>query len=223
MVTVTSLDPETELAISYAPRACRPAVHALFALDAALGHVLRSTTEPLLGQMRLTWWWEALGRLDREAAPPEPVLRAIAASVLPLGITGARLGAMVDGWEALLEDPLDEAAILRYGDMRGAGLFAIAGDVLDCGHDPIAEAGRGWALADLALHVRDDTVAAIARAAGAPALREANRTRWSRQGRMLGALARLGAIDLARPAGVPGRIGGPRRVARMGWHRLTGR
>src|SRR3546814_17336884 len=64
----TREDPELALAICYAPRKARAALAALFALDATLADVLRTTTEPMLGQMRLTWWHDALTRL--EAAPP---------------------------------------------------------------------------------------------------------------------------------------------------------
>jgi 15-cis-phytoene synthase len=223
MTDFVGFDPELTLAIGYARAQDRAALSALFALDATLGNVLRSTTEPLLGQMRLTWWWEALGRLDSAPAPVEPVLQAIAADVMARGVKGERLAGMIDGWEALLEDPLDETAIQRHGEARGAILFETAGDILNCRNDPLAAAGRGWALADLALHVRDARVGAIARSLAAADVRAATAVRWSRDGRALGALARLAALDLAMPAGAAQQTGSPRRVARMAWHRLTGR
>jgi 15-cis-phytoene synthase len=222
MVTAASLNPELELALSYAPPATRSGVAALFALDAALANVLRSTTEPLLGQMRLTWWWEALNALDHGPAPAEPVLKSIAREVVGHGIAGARIAAMIEGWEALLDEPLDERAIARHGESRGATLFMLAGEILKSADDPLAAAGRGWALADLALHVRDEAVARNARARADRALTAAVAMRWSRQGRTLGALARLAAADLALPHGVMPRRGAPRRVARVAWHRLTG-
>ena len=43
------------LAMTYAPATKRPALEALFALDDTLAGILRTTREPLVGQMRLTW------------------------------------------------------------------------------------------------------------------------------------------------------------------------
>jgi phytoene synthase len=222
MVSVTSFDPETELALSYAPDRSRAGVAALFALDLTLGDLLRSTTEPLLGQMRLTWWFEALEGLDRAPAPGEPVLQALEADVMTHGITGARLATLIDGWDVLLEEPIDETAIARHGESRGAGLFTIAGEILGCVDDPVAAAGAGWALADLSMHLSNQGTAGIARSLALTHLKVANAARWSREGRALGALERLAAIDLAQPAEAR-RVASPRRVARMAWHRLTGR
>jgi len=215
-VTVTALDdPERDLALSYAPRGRRAGLGALFALDAALGQVLRTTREPMVGQMRLAWWREALARLDTMPPPAEPVLQAVARDVMPFGPTGAALAAMVDGWEPLL-GTIDERAIADHGRWRGETLFEQAGVVIGSTGDPLAEAGRGWALADLAAHLSDPNLAARARAAAAPFLVRATGHRWSREGRALGALAHLARLNLAgRP--------GPRRVARLAWHRLTGR
>jgi len=215
-VTVTAIkDPERALALSYAPPDRRAGLTALFALDAALGHVLRTTREPMVGQMRLAWWREALARLDTAPPPAEPVLQALAADVLPRGPTGDALAAIVDGWEMLFGS-IDELAIERHGQLRGVTLFEQAGVVLGCSGDPLADAGAGWALADLAAHLSDPALATRARDAARPLLARATAQRWSRAGRALGALTHSARLDLAGPAT-------PRRVARLAWHRLTGR
>ena len=215
-VTVTAIeDPERALALSYAPRDRRVALSALFALDAALGQVLRTTREPIVGQMRLAWWREALARLDSAPPPGEPVLQALASEVLPLGPTGQGLAAMVDGWEILL-GTVDERAIADHGRLRGGILFQQAGTASGAAGDPFAEAGQGWALADLSSHISDPAMAALARELAAPWLATAARHRWSRAGRALGALALIARLDLVGPAT-------PWRVARLAWHRLTGR
>ncbi|MBN8814925.1 MAG: squalene/phytoene synthase family protein [Sphingomonas sp.] len=215
-VTVTTIeDPERALAMSYAPADRRAGLRALFALDAALGQVLRTTREPMVGQMRLAWWREALAKLDTAPPPAEPVLEALAADVLPLGLTGEALATMNDGWELLL-GPVDQHAIDEYGRLRGAVLFEVAGAVLGSVDDPLAEAGRGWALADLAAHLSDPVLAGIARDAALPLLVGATARRWSRKGRPLGALTHIARMNLAGPATA-------RRVARLAWHRLTGR
>ena len=215
-VTVTAIDdPERVLALSYAPPDRRTALHALFALDATLGQVLRTTREPMVGQMRLAWWREALARLDSAPPPAEPVLRALANEVLPLGPTGEALAGMVDGWEVLL-GPIDDVTIANHARLRGATLFELAGVVLGAAADPLGDAGEGWALADLAAHLSDPATAAEARATATPLLTSVSKRRWSRQGRSLGALTHSARLNLAGPAT-------PWRVARLAWHRLTGR
>ena len=138
-------------------RPARPALRALFALDGALAQVLRTTREPMVGQMRLTWWHEALTRLDASPPPAEPVLQSLAREALPRGVTGAGLAGMIDGWEELLEpELLGDDALIRHATGRGSRLFEMAGKVIGASEtDPVAVAGKGWALADLGRHLSD--------------------------------------------------------------------
>ena len=218
-------NPEQELAFSYARAGSRSGLAALFALDATLANILRTTREPMVGQMRLTWWHEALTRLDSAAPPGEPVLQALARDVVPRGISGARLAGMIDGWEELLDaGTLDDAAIGRHADARGGTLFAMAGEMLGARDtDPVVPAGKGWALADLGRHLADRSIAErVLRLAAAP-LVEAGLARWSRAARPLGALAQIARMNLAVPLDMPLPIGAPRRVGRLLLHRLRGR
>ena len=218
-------DPELQLALRYAQQSAFPAIHALFALDAALARILRTTREPIVGQMRLTWWHDSLTRLDSAAPPAEPLLQALARDVVPRGITGARLAGMIDGWEELLDgEPLDDAAMMHHAGARGAALFTMAGDLVGARDtDPVALAGAGWALADLGRHVTDRAAAARSLDLAAAPLAEATRLRWSRAARPLGALAQIARMNLAVPLDRPLPIGAPGRVARLLLHRLRGR
>jgi len=212
--------PEQALVLFYAPAERRDALAALLRLDATLAAIVRAARQPLVGQMRLTWWYEALLALDAAPAPPHPVLRALQTDVLPTGVSGRELAAMADGWETLLDDgPLGLDRLSGYASGRGAQLFAVGGAVLGAAPaDPLDAAGRGWALADLARHVSDPDESAAARNSAEKSLHTAFHTRWSRPARPLGALALLARADLA---GVP--AGSPRRAARLLRHRLTGR
>ena len=219
---VTPNHPERALVLTYAGER-RAALAALLALDDALAALLRTTSEPALGQMRLAWWREALERLDTAPAPAEPVLRALAAEVLPLGVTGASLVPIVHGWEVLVEEEhLEADALRRFGEGRGT-LFVAAGRALGAMGDPLLKAGRGWALADLAGNLSAPEEAAEVRAQARPLLASATQARWSPGGRALGAMAHLARMDLALPDGTLPPIGSPRRVGRLLWHRLTGR
>ncbi|WP_010544972.1 squalene/phytoene synthase family protein [Sphingomonas elodea] len=216
-------DPERALILSYVPYVSRSALAALLALDDALAQLLRTTSQPAVGQLRLAWWREALAKLDTAPPPAEPVLTGLAAELLPRGVSGASLVPIVHGWEVLVEEEaLDGLALARFAAGRGS-LFVAAGKALDAGDDPLAAAGEGWALADLARHLGDGDEADAARTAARPRLAEALAPRWSRNGRALGALAHRARMDLEMPAGAPLPLGAPKRVGRLLWHRLSGR
>lgn len=205
-----------DLALSYAPVRSRAALDALFALDTALGNVLRTTREPLVGQMRLAWWREALERLDASGAPAEPVLQSLTAEILPLGITGRLLSEMVEAWEPLLGD-IGAGSIDDHARLRGRALFTMAGMAVGAGSgDPVGGAGEGWALADLAANLSDAVLAGRARECAATLLAHAHRSRWSRNGRALGALALI--ADRRLSGSIP-----PTFVLRLARFRLTGR
>lgn len=208
-------NPARELALSYAHTG-RAAARALFALDDQLGSIVARASDPLVGQMRLTWWREALESLDRVPPPAEPILRVLAEQALPCGVTGAALATITDGWEALLEEPFGDAAIERH-TIRGSALFGAIATVAGATDPMVNEAGRGWALADLAQHLSEPVLRERVGAKARQHLDAALAHRWSRAGRAIGALALL-----ARQA-LDGKSSPARRVARLAWHRVTGR
>lgn len=213
-------DPERALAVLHAPAAARPALAALFALDRHLGGIVAGTTQPAIGQMRLLWWRDALAALDAAPPPAEPLLAAVARALLPAGVSGAELAAMIEGWAVLLDaDMLDPDAIAAHGRGRGAVLFALAARLLAGGGD-VAAAGEGWALADLAARLSEPGAAATAWRQAQARFADAPR-RWPRRLRAIGMLAMLARVDAAR-AERPAR-GTPGRVLRMLAHRLSGR
>src|SRR4051812_39608317 len=123
MLMTSDLDPDRALALSYVRSGPRQALAALWSLDAALGAVLAGGREPMISRIKLAWWREALERLDRERAPAEPALQALADHVLPAGVSGAKLAAMVGGGEALLSPPaLTAGGRLRCARRRGGVL-----------------------------------------------------------------------------------------------------
>lgn len=204
--------PERMLALGYVPEKAREPIAALFALDATLAKLALGTREPMVAQLRLTWWFEALEALGQGPVPPQPILRALVAA----GADGPELAKMADGWERLLSAP-DTGDLRDFAGARG-GLFGEAARLAGAA-DATEAAGRGWALADLARITADPALAEQARAMAAPLLVAAAGQQWSARGRFLGALVHVARADLtgAQPSGAP------RRVARLAWHRLTGR
>jgi len=207
-------DPERALSLAYAPAAARYGLAALWMLDEQLGTIVARTESPAVGQMRLTWWHDALRSL-RTSRPVDPVLVALAdvpeiapESLLPL----------IDGWEALLDPmPLPDEVLATYAAARGGTLFRAAAALLGGAANDPGEAGGVWALTDLAFRVSDRETAerALSLARG-----HAKPMRLPRPLAVLYALARR---DLRRGLERARRQGSPARVFRAVAAGLTGR
>src|SRR6476661_4026504 len=197
------LDPDRRLALAYVPAAVRPAIAALWRLDVAFATILATGTQPLISQMRLAWWREALERLDSAPPPAEPVLQALTAHVLPK-VTGAELAAMEEGWLMLLsEEALTTDELDLYAAKRGGLLFVYTARLLGDSDFPVAQAGEAWALADLIRHSR--RVDEIKAPSPGP------KTKWPRRLRPLGMLAILARRDLKNIGQEPEKPGSPAR------------
>ena len=213
------LDPDRVLALSYVPARHRPAVEALWRLDVALGAVLAGGRDPMLSRIKLVWWRDALDALDSKPAPAEPVLQALARDLLPRGVAGADLSPMEEGWSVLLSlEPLGGADLATYAEDRGGRLFRLTARVLGADHPALDNAGKAWALADLARHSNaadGDAALAALRLLDPPG-------RIPSALRPLGMLAALAFRDAepSRPRWEP--QGAPGRMWRMLRHRLTG-
>lgn len=202
-------DPERALALAYAPAATRPALALLWRLDEQLGALVARTDNPLIAQMRLTWWHEALSTA-RTLRPVDPLLQALADEPR---IELVELLPLIDGWEILLDDlPLELEPIQRYSELRGATLFRVAARLLGGEPQRAEAAGQLWSLADLMHRISDPETARRASALVQPA-----------SGRLPGALAALRA--LACRDIYPGhtrRQGSPLRLLRAMIAGLTG-
>ncbi|MFN8819044.1 MAG: squalene/phytoene synthase family protein [Holosporaceae bacterium] len=59
---------------------CRPGCIAMLALQLELANIRHQVTEPLLGQIRLTWWREQLSAMPSPAAGQHPILQELVAA-----------------------------------------------------------------------------------------------------------------------------------------------
>lgn len=211
MTGLAITDPERALSLAYAPRGLRRALAALWRLDERLGEIVACTETPAIGQMQLTWWHEALRSL-RTAPQVDPILVEIARSP---AIDPGTLLPLIDGWEVLLDPlPLADEALVRFADARGATLFRVAGGLLGAGGAELEDAGRLWALADVAFRISDPLTA---RRALGLAPRVAGRLP-----RSLAVLAALALRDVRR-GHHKRRQGSPGRIARAMAAGLIGR
>lgn len=159
-----TLPAASRLALAYAPLRARLPTLALFALDARLAGLLRHSREPMLAQLRFSWWRESLGRDYKEWPPGEPLLAALRS----WGGRHSALAGLVDGWEAMTGAvPLPSEALRAMSQGRGEAFAALARTLGSDGEVETARTlGFQWSLADLAMRLGDprerDTAVALA-------------------------------------------------------------
>ena len=180
-----TLPPEAELALAWSSQKVRGPLSIALQLDRRLARIVGRTTEPMLGQMRLAWWREALAKPLLERPRGDEVLDAVG---LHWAGQEAALLPMVDAWEVLVTTQhLGPADVEAFGTQRGAFFAALAGDEAVGGTDRIAAAAFRWAVADAAVAVSDPDER--------KALVDAGLARDDRRGPMPRALRGLAVLD----------------------------
>ncbi len=134
--------------------AARAELLALYALNDELARVAVSVREPMLGEMRLAWWEQALDDLAAgRGGRGQPVLEALAPAVASGRLPRAPLERMVQARTAdLAREPFaDEPALLRHLDGVSGALMEAAAVLLDPGSAGVdtTAAGRAWGWAAL--------------------------------------------------------------------------
>ncbi len=197
-VGMDDFPPDQLLVLRHASGESRAALAALLLLDRRLGDIVRGATSPLAAQLKLTWWRDALARLDDHPAPPEPILQAIATEICARGGRGSALAAIAEGWMVLLaEDHATVPVSEEYAELRGRTMFAAAAGVLGAAADgAVADAGKAWALAYLSRHVAGRADADAIRLRAVEAADRAFGGRWERVLRPIGTLSLLSAMEL---------------------------
>lgn len=148
-VLLDELPPAQRLALAYAPVAAKPATLALLALDARLAKTLQRKGEPILAQMRFAWWRETLAKAPAQWPRGDEVLALLRDWHDPAALTP-----LVDGWEVLLGESLDSAAIVEFAKGRGSAFAQVAAE-LGADPGPARACGERWALGDLAANTSD--------------------------------------------------------------------
>jgi phytoene synthase len=151
-------DRDRWLACLFAPDAARPHLFALYAFNAEVARVREHVSQPILGEMRLQWWVDALnasqGAETRGDLHANPVADALLATIETCSLPREKL---LDYLEArrfdLYEDPAPDMAFLdRYCDETCSALFALASRIVsgkEWGDEPARHAGRAYAITGL--------------------------------------------------------------------------
>ena len=117
-----------------ADEAARADVIALYAFDHELSRAL-AVKEPLMAEIRLTWWSEAIAEIfEGRAVRRHPVTLALARAVAARGLPRDKLDAMIDGRFDLIETPA------HASEATEAALMGLALTVLGAGDSAAASA-----------------------------------------------------------------------------------
>ena len=150
---VRRVDPDRWLASRFiADAQARADVIALYAFNYELARVAESVSNPLMGEIRLTWWSEAVAEIFAGApVRRHPVVEALAMAVRRRGLPREPLETMVEARFADFDaEPFaDEAAVLAYLDATAGGLAKLAAATLGAESAEITSAARAWGLAGL--------------------------------------------------------------------------
>lgn len=165
---LAELPPLARLLTAYA-KAPQRRWHALcWTLDQRLAAIVRRGGEPTIAAIRLAWWDAVLVEGDRTKGGGEPLVEAWRRAA-PEG-AGPATESLIDGWRALLgAESLSPQHIAEFGGKRGGGLFRLIANADD---DALMKAGAVWALWDLAAHVSEPGVSAMAMDAAQEVLSE---------------------------------------------------
>jgi 15-cis-phytoene synthase len=208
---IDNIDPSKTLALTYAKDELRHTLTILLALDRRLGQIAAKSTEPLIGQMRMAWWRDALLKPSDQRPKGEPLFQDLAS--LGHDISGGMIN-IVDAWAGLLAHELWTHGVLAaFANDRSAGIFgtmARSAHVDAHTQHKLLLMGQRWALLDAIQYCKTAEEAQSMQSRVPP---RAPNYRVPRTVRALSMLAL--AAEQTRGGMGPG--------IRLMWHGLTGR
>lgn len=158
-------DPERFLTCLFAPAERREALFALYAFNQEIAKTRSVVSEPLLGEIRLTWWRDAIGEIYQGQPRQHEVVQELAKAVAAYGLTRAHFDRMIEARAQDLteEPPADMPALLAYAEGTSSTLTALCLEVLGApASEAATPAGIAVALTGLVraipFHARDHWV-----------------------------------------------------------------
>lgn len=149
-------DPERYLAVLCVPATRREDLFALYAFKLAVARTRDVVSEPLIGEMRLQWWRDAIAAIHEGRPTAQPVVEALGAAIRCHGLVHPSFEALIDAraFDLADEPPEDERVLESYAEACSAPLARLTLEILGAsGSDAVCEAGRhvgiAWALTGL--------------------------------------------------------------------------
>ncbi len=148
---IRRIDPDRWLSSRFiASPEARADVVAVYAYDNELARAPRVASNSLLGEVRLTWWREALDEIfEGRPVRQHPAAQALSRAVARRGLAREPLEAMIDArYRELDAAPMDEAEALDWSRDTGGLAAQLAAQVLDPETDSkmALAGGSAWAL-----------------------------------------------------------------------------
>ncbi len=153
---VRRADYDRYLAALFAPAAARERLFALYAFNQEVAKVRETVSEPMLGQIRLQWWREAIEGIYAGTPRRHAVVEALHAAVAAASPAREDFEALIDAREFDLAGRAPEtlAALEAYGEATASRLLYIAAAMLGADSAATRAAlrplGIAWALTGLA-------------------------------------------------------------------------
>jgi len=121
-------EPDRYLAATLAPHEARGGLAAIAAFAAELARIPATVSEPMLGDMRLQWWRDALEAGRQGTRSGHPVADALADAEQRHGLAPSLLTAMIDARELDLSGglPADDAGLEAYIQATEGSAFRLA-------------------------------------------------------------------------------------------------
>src|SRR4051812_37500212 len=103
---VRNADYDRYLSALFIPAERRPHVFALYAFNYEVAKTAENVTQPIMGQMRLQWWCDALDEIEAERVRHHEIVEALAETLRTHALPRALLNALINAHENdLIEAP----------------------------------------------------------------------------------------------------------------------
>jgi phytoene synthase len=148
-------DHDRYLTVLFAPAHARERLFALYALNVEIAKTRETVNEPMLGQIRLQWWRDALDELYAGAPRRHPVLQGLETPVRAGILPRASFDILIEAREADLDDapPADLEALEAYARATSGELTALAVRLTGNADAPVLDSARcvgtAWSLIGL--------------------------------------------------------------------------
>jgi NADH dehydrogenase [ubiquinone] 1 alpha subcomplex assembly factor 6 len=145
-------DRDRYLATLFAPTKRRQNLWAVLAFNLEVARVREAVSQPMLGQIRLQWWREAIDEIyDGRVVRRHDIVRPLADAIGRRGLSRRSFDAIIDARERDLAEtpPATLAELESYASDSAGELFALLAEVLRPGRtdtEAIRRIGTGWGL-----------------------------------------------------------------------------
>ena len=148
-------DPDRYTCALFAAPHQRGALFALLLFNAEIARVREVVSEPMLGQIRLQWWREAIDEIYQGGGRRHEVVDPLAEAIRTHGLTRRYFERLIDARQMDLDDtpPENIAALEYYAEESAAPLVSLALEIAGADADVLTDVARhtgvGWALTGL--------------------------------------------------------------------------